>query len=364
MMNVKSFAVCAVVAIATSALSAQVYINEYCSDPFFNTPLIGLDTNGDGVLATSASQSNDEFVEIVNAGPSTVNMSGWQLSDQVLVRHTFANGTLIPPGGAIVVFGGGSVANFNTIGAGLGVLATSGSLGLNNTGDVISLVDPNTLTTIDTYQFMAVPSIDNGDGQSVVRSPEAPGSPFVQIMTVTPTISHSAGYMNDGVTPYLPATLPTAIYPGNFSDIAIDVSFDGIADPQLTRVHNVPPTASYVTFNLTSPTGSLVGAPFIFASVFFGTGTPPVPITLPGDVSPALWLTPLSIVALHIDGFSTLGAAFSPIIGPGTTGYTAVGAIPPGFSGIGLSFMVQLIAADPGINLANLGLSDAHELIF
>jgi len=158
--------------------------------------------------------------------------------------------------------------------------------------------------------------------------------------------------------------LPTATYPGNFSDIGINVSFDGIADPKLSRVHTVPPTAAYVTFNLNSPNGTLVGTPFILASVLFATGTPPVPITLPGDVTPALWLTPLSSVAVLIDGFSTLGAPFSPLIGPGTTGYAAVGAIPAGFSGLGLSFMVQLIATDPGINLANLGLSDAHELIF
>lgn len=363
-MNAKFLAVCAVLALATSAISAQVYINEYCADPFLNTGAVGIDANGDGVVATSASQSNDEFVEIVNAGATTVNMSGWQLWDQVLVRHTFANGTLIPPGGAIIVFGGGSVANFNTVGAGLGVLATSGSIALNNNGDVISLIDPNTMTTVDTYTYLPTPSIDYGDGQSVVRNPETPGSPFVQIMTVTPTISHSAGYMNDGVTPYLPATLPTATYPGNFSDIAIAVSFDGVPDPQLTRVHTVPLTATYVTFNMSSPTGSLVGTPFILATVLFATGTPPVPITLPGDVTPALWLSPLSSVTLLLDGFTTLGAPFSPVIGPGTTGYAAVGAIPAGLSGLGLSFMVQLIAADPGINLANLGLSDAHELIF
>jgi hypothetical protein len=49
-----------------------------------------------------------EFVELVNIGDGTANLGGWTLSDRVSVRHTFAAGTTLLPGKALVVFGGAS----------------------------------------------------------------------------------------------------------------------------------------------------------------------------------------------------------------------------------------------------------------
>ena len=60
---------------------ALVIINEIHADPDSTDG----DANGDGTRHSSA----DEFVEIVNNGDSDLDISGWNLSDGVSVRHVF-----------------------------------------------------------------------------------------------------------------------------------------------------------------------------------------------------------------------------------------------------------------------------------
>jgi len=101
-----------------SPTPAQVFINEV----MVNEP--GSDPAG-------------EFVEIVNLGGAAADLSGYTLSDSAGVRHTFAAGTSIAAGSAIVVFGGESA-----IPDGIpAVAATTGSLHLSNGGDSVTLRD-------------------------------------------------------------------------------------------------------------------------------------------------------------------------------------------------------------------------------
>ncbi|PIE18598.1 MAG: hypothetical protein CSA66_04375 [Proteobacteria bacterium] len=105
-----------------------VLINEVMPNP-------ADDYNGDG----EQSRVHDEFIELVNASAKPVDLAGWSLSDGVGVRHVFATGTELPPGGAIIVFGGGAP----TIVPGTTVVqtASTGRLALNNGGDSVRLVD-------------------------------------------------------------------------------------------------------------------------------------------------------------------------------------------------------------------------------
>jgi endonuclease/exonuclease/phosphatase family metal-dependent hydrolase len=84
------------------------------------------------------SNTAGEFVEIVNIGGTAVNIGGWTVSDGTAVRHTFAAGTMLNPGRAVVVF-----ANATAIPAGLSnaVAATSGGLNLSNSGDTVTIRD-------------------------------------------------------------------------------------------------------------------------------------------------------------------------------------------------------------------------------
>ena len=74
--------VAAVIAAARLSLPAQIVINEIHFDPDVKTELV-------------------EFIELHNAGTSTVNLSGWQFTDGV--TYTFPNGTSLAAGGYLVI---------------------------------------------------------------------------------------------------------------------------------------------------------------------------------------------------------------------------------------------------------------------
>ena len=117
----------------TSAAAARsLIINEILADP----PTAG-DANADGVRDAA----DDEFVELVNTGTTPLCLAGWTLGDAgVAVRHVFPLGTLLPPGRALVVFGGG-IPTGRFGGAIVQWAAFNGQLSFSNAGDVLTLRD-------------------------------------------------------------------------------------------------------------------------------------------------------------------------------------------------------------------------------
>lgn len=152
----------------------QVVISEIHVDPA--SGLAG-DANGDG----SRSASQDEFIELLNTGATSVDISGWTLSDAATptsVRHIFAAGTVIPPREAVVVFGGGApTGEFGSAAAnGLVFTASGGSLSLNNSnGHSVTLADDlGAIVQSVTYNTNALAN------QSIVRSPDFSNAPFAR----------------------------------------------------------------------------------------------------------------------------------------------------------------------------------------
>lgn len=122
------------------------------------------DANGDG----NTDSSDDEFVEIVNKSGAPIDMSGWSLRDRSEERHLFPGGTILPTDCAIVVFGGGSVDNLG--GSAIFQTVSSIRLGLNNTGDTVSIYDAQGgLVASVSY------GIEGGNDQALVRDPEITG---------------------------------------------------------------------------------------------------------------------------------------------------------------------------------------------
>lgn len=119
----------------TPAVNAGVLvINEILSDPPGGDRG---DANADGVR----DPSDDEFVELVNAGQAPVCMAGWTLDDASNShRHVFPLGAPLRPGEALVVFGGG-VPTGRFGGARAQWAAFGGRLNLSNSGDVLTLRD-------------------------------------------------------------------------------------------------------------------------------------------------------------------------------------------------------------------------------
>jgi endonuclease/exonuclease/phosphatase family metal-dependent hydrolase len=152
--------------------AAQVIINEIRA----NEP--GSDTAG-------------EFVEIVNIGGTAANIGGWTVSDGTAVRHTFAAGTMLNPGKAIVVFAGASA-----IPAGLSnaVTASSGGLSLNNSSDTVTVRDSGGAVR---NSFAYTSALAGTDGVSMNRNPDGTAGAFV-LHTSISSAQSSAGVRASG----------------------------------------------------------------------------------------------------------------------------------------------------------------------
>jgi hypothetical protein len=158
--------------------AGSLLVSEVLADP-----ATGADVNGDG----TASVTDDEFVEIVNVSGQAIDLSGMTLSDGAAVRHTFPAGTNLPALGLIVVFGGGTPSG--VFGGAVVQVASTGTLGLNNTGDTLIL--RRDTTVIDQVSYGA----EGGNDQSIVRD----GAGWVQHLTIPGGIGRwSPGVYSDG----------------------------------------------------------------------------------------------------------------------------------------------------------------------
>lgn len=133
----------------------------------------GGDANGNGTVQTVS----DEFVEIVNSGCHTINLSGWTLADNTQDRHFFSEGTRLISGQALVVFGGTFTGDF---GGALVQTATSGTLNLNNNRETVILRAPTGAPVFS----VSYDTLDTGfNGGSLVRFPDITGD-FVYHRTI------------------------------------------------------------------------------------------------------------------------------------------------------------------------------------
>ena len=118
-------------------------INEVLYDPADG---IAGDANTDG----TRDPNQDEFIEFFNSSATSIDLSGYTISDAAQVRHTFPSGTIVPSKGVIVVFGGGNPTG--TFGNAIIQTASTGSINMNNAGDIVT-VKTNAGTTILTFDI-------------------------------------------------------------------------------------------------------------------------------------------------------------------------------------------------------------------
>ena len=143
--------------------------------------------------------NDDEFVEFVNDTDSIFDLSGYKIYDAErlalgIPNHEFPDSTLINPGQAVVVFGGGipiwkfwRCTSFYFI--------QSSAMNLNNSGDLMTLTDSlgNIIIEFD------VTPLSNNPNESYTRDPDLSGG-FTQHNTVSGTL-FSPGTKTDG-TPF------------------------------------------------------------------------------------------------------------------------------------------------------------------
>ena len=190
--------------------ASQFSINELLADP---APDLPGDANGDGIR----SGTDDEFVELVNGGAST-DIGGWTLADSGSVRHVFPSPTIVSRGQAIVVFGGGDPSG--DFGGALVQVASSGALGLNNSGDTVVLSDGE-------QEVSVVYGGEAGDDTALTRDPDITGL-LVLHTEVQQDLLYSPGVRNDGQTPF--AESRSASVNVSESDGVTRVSESGLTD--------------------------------------------------------------------------------------------------------------------------------------
>ena len=170
----------------------NLVLNEVLYDPS-NNGLDG-DANGDGAYV----HAQDEFIELVNLSASNADISGFKVFDDEnyaidVPNHEFPAGTVIPPGGALVLFGGGTPTG--TFGNATIQTSTSGDMNLNNAGDVLRIVDLDDNVIIE----FDIEPLSNNPNESYTRDPDLTGE-FVQHANVNGAL-FSPGTRTDG-TPF------------------------------------------------------------------------------------------------------------------------------------------------------------------
>ncbi|MFP2932512.1 lamin tail domain-containing protein [Pyxidicoccus sp. 3LG] len=140
------------------------------------------------------SDTAGEFVELVNIGTGAVDLSGWTVSDAALVRHTFPSGTSLAAGKAVVVFGGAAGIPSGTPGA---VTASTGTLGLSNSGDTVTLKNASG-TAVDTATVGS--GVSGTDGVSANRSPDTSAGTAFVLHTGLSSLTSSPGRRASGVS--------------------------------------------------------------------------------------------------------------------------------------------------------------------
>jgi endonuclease/exonuclease/phosphatase family metal-dependent hydrolase len=123
------------------------------------------------------SDVNGEFVELVNPAGTAVDLSGWTISDAAGLRHTFAGGTTLGAGRAIVVFGGASGIPGGVTNA---VAASTGTLSLSNSSETVTVTNAQG-TTVNTATFSS--ALTGTDGVSANRNPDASSSATFSLHT-------------------------------------------------------------------------------------------------------------------------------------------------------------------------------------
>jgi endonuclease/exonuclease/phosphatase family metal-dependent hydrolase len=144
------------------------------------------------VLANEpGSNVTGEFVELVNSGSGDANLAGWTISDATAVRHTFAAGTVLRAGQALVVYG---AAGGIPAGLGNAIASSTGALSLGNGGDTVTLASPT--ATVDSVTYTS--ALSSTDGVSMNRSPDGNAAGTFVLHTTLSAAMRSPGTRING----------------------------------------------------------------------------------------------------------------------------------------------------------------------
>jgi hypothetical protein len=181
-----------------------------------------------------------------------------------LVRHIFPANSIIPAGGALVVFGGGTPTG--AFGSSIVQTASSGSLGITNSNEELRVVDINQ----DTVIVFSIPDFNND--QSWTLDPDITGTTMIAHSTANGANGtlFSPGLKVDGSFFIVPESTvvsfasTTSINKEGDDPISIDITITAPSSSEATTVEielvkgAAIEIGNFVTQSLTFPAGSAV----------------------------------------------------------------------------------------------------------
>ncbi|MDY6877179.1 MAG: CotH kinase family protein [Chloroflexota bacterium] len=196
----------------------------------------------------------EEYIELYNAGTTTVDLSGWEFSDGI--EYTFPGGVSIPPGGYVVV--GHDPATVEAVYGISGVLGPFESGRLSNSGERVEIEDTvGSLVDEVTYDdHHPWPEAPDGDGPSLeLISPafdnDRPcswgASQPVETSLGTPGAQNSI-YSTDNIPPCITGVAHTPAFPTSSQPVTVTVLVDDNSAVATVTLHYRPElTSDYVT---------------------------------------------------------------------------------------------------------------------
>ncbi len=183
-------------------LSAQVIINEFSA------------ANMDGI--TDNYGQREDWIELYNAGATTVNLEGYFLSDNInnSDKWPIPAGVTIEPGEHLIIFASDrdEVSGMNSIHAGFKITQTK--------QEYIALFDPQQ-NLLDAIQITVPNQANHSTGRTTDAAvdwgifqnptPGGPNANAFQGYAVKPTFSHAAGFYNGPLTLSITAPANTQI---------------------------------------------------------------------------------------------------------------------------------------------------------
>ncbi len=189
-------------------------INEILPSPT-NAAGVYFDSNQDG----AASSIDDEFIELLNTSATEIDVAGLWIADANtnIRRHVFS-ARILPPGGSIVVFGGGSLLNFSNPPA---QIATGSGLSLNNDTETVTLFSPQT-AVVDQVSYQLTAS---HNAISVTRNPDGAGGFTNHYVVTTNAARASPGRQLHG-QPFLTNRPPVFVdLPNQTAFVGLELQF-------------------------------------------------------------------------------------------------------------------------------------------
>lgn len=179
--------------IDTSGSANTIYYGFVLNEVLYDPPSGNSgDANGDGIRDAN----DDEFVELVNSSVTSLDITGYKIydADRLAINtanHEFPSNTILNPGQAVIVFGGG-IPN-GDFGGSLVFAASDQVLNLNNSGDVLTVKN-----NYDSVLFsFDITLLSNNPNESYTRFPDLYGS-YTQHDSASTGTLYSPGTTVDG----------------------------------------------------------------------------------------------------------------------------------------------------------------------